>query len=231
MAPAGTVARTAIVGAAFVLSLTSRTVAADDGGFFIGADYLHTLSSYRQTDISNDVVNSFAAGGYTLKLKATSLERDDSNWSAHVGYMFTPYFGLEAGYLDLGTLKYQATATETSYFGASPVAVRLDISSRGPILAIPAVLPLTEAWEIDGRVGAYEGRTNTDYFSRVGTGTTSGSMPETSTSLLLGVGTAYAFALHWSLRVGFTYLNHLEDKLFDSNFNVKLVSAGVSYVF
>ena len=206
----------------------SAASAAGESGFYIGGDFGVELRTYGQSDLSGALQSTFEQGGEDLALTSTSLRKDRTLWSADVGYMASPYFSVEASYFDLGELKYQAAGTETSsYYGTAPVSVDIHIKSQGPALALVGVLPLSDAWQINVRLGAYEGKTTTDYTTLAGTGSDS----QTSTSLLGGVGTAYIFGAHWMVRLDYVHLDHLDEKVLGRAFDVDLMKTGVAYVF
>jgi hypothetical protein len=154
-------------------------------------------------------------------------------WSADIGYLLSPNFAVEASYIDLGTLKYSAAATQPSNSGtgSSPVAVNLDIRSHGPALALVGVLPMSNSWELDARAGAYEGKTITNFISALQTGTNTGTVSKTATSLLAGFGGSLTVTSHCTVRLDYVRLEHLNEQVLGRSFNVDLVTAGASFVF
>jgi hypothetical protein len=221
--------------AAATLSLSSAfapPALADDGvGVYFGANVGYTLSTYRRADLDSAVVDAFSGAGYTAALSGSSLHNEHSPWSVNAGYQVTRYFGLEASYIELGTLKYAASGTATSIFASASTTVDLAIRSRGPALALVGVLPMTNDWDLEARLGAYEGKTLTESVVTVQPNTTSGFDSKTSTSLLVGVRAAYVIAAHWVLHLDYTHLNQLGERDFDKSFNVDLLTAGVTYAF
>jgi opacity protein-like surface antigen len=208
-----------------------QPAAADGGALYLGAGAGYTLSTYRQADLDNAVINTFAASGYTLALSSSSVQNQHTPWSVDVGYRFSTYFGLEAAYLELGTLNYASAGTATSILGGAPATTSLSIRSHGPALAFVGVLPLTDAFGLEARLGAYEGKTVTQFAVTVGGTPSSGTDSQTSASLLAGVGTSYIVAAHWVVRLGYVHLNQLGEKTLGKSFNVDLLTAGVDYVF
>jgi opacity protein-like surface antigen len=213
--------------------LLSPAAALADGGLYLGASGGYTLDSYHRADLNDALVENFAASDYTLVLHGASLHEQGTPWALEVGYRFSSYFGLEASYLELSSLRYQGAGTATPQFGGSggKVAVNLDIKSRGPTLAFVGMLPLTNQWNLEARLGAYEGKTLTDYAASVIGASSSGVESQTSASVLASVGTQYVIAPHWVVRLDYTRLNSLGEKLLDKSFNVDLVTAGVFYAF
>jgi hypothetical protein len=154
-------------------------------------------------------------------------------WSADVGYMLSRNVGIEASYLYLGSLHYSSFGSEqsTSGTGTSQVVANVDIKSHGPALAVLGVLPMSTLWEVDARVGAYEGKTTTTYFSAVDANTNAGRLSKSSTSLLVGFGTGLTLTTHCVARLDYMRLEHVDEQLFGRSFNVDMLTVGFAYVF
>jgi opacity protein-like surface antigen len=212
-----------------LLCLVTQPAVAGGGGFYVGASAGYTLSSYRRADLDNAVVENLAGGGYTVTLTDSSDRYGQPPWSVDVGYQISSYFGLEASYLELGTLKYASSGTATSPSG--PAAVNLNIRSRGPALALVGTLPLTNDWGIRARLGVYEGKDTTNFSVSVSGNSNSGSDSRTSATLLAGLGVSYVLASHCVLHLDYTHLNQLGEKVLTKSFNADLLTAGVAYAF
>lgn len=218
--------------AATTVCLCSPAAMADDTGFYIGANVGRVLRTYRLTDIDNGLIAAFASSGNSVVLGSSSLRKDHVMWTADVGYMASRNFGIEASYLHLGSLAYSTSGTESvGGTGTSAVSVNLDIKSRGPALAAVAVLPMSNWWTIDARVGAYEGKTIATYTTTIDANSKPGTQSKTSTSLLAGVGTAFTVSSHCALRADYIRLESVKEAVLGRSFNVDLVTAGVVLVF
>ncbi len=222
--------------AAFVLLsamlFNGRAGADEAGGFYAGGNFGYTLSTYSRSALDDALVGAFSGAGEDLRLEATFVHSKQAVWSADVGYMVSPYFGVEASYLDLGTLRYFARGRVAAPAAAAgPLSATVDITSRGPTAALLGVLPMTNDWSVNARVGAYEGKTTSDFTTVVAGSSNPGSESETSTAVLAGAGTAYVLGAHWVLRLDYVYLDQIKEKLFGKSFNVSLVTAGVAYAF
>jgi hypothetical protein len=214
-----------------LLTAFAQPAFAGDGGVYVGAELGHTLSTYHRADLDSALVDLFSGAGYSAALSGSSVRNEHNPWSANVGYQISSYFALEASYIHLGTLKYATSGTATSVLGNSPVAVDLNIKSRGPALALVGVLPMTDSWDLEARLGAYEGKTTTLSEVTIGTSSNPGVDTKTSTSLMAGIGTGYVIAAHWVVRLDYTHLNQLGEKSLGKSFNVDLLTAGVTYAF
>lgn len=205
---------------------------ADVSGLYLGASAGYTLGTYRHADLDSALSDGFTQAGYSLVLSSSSVQNEHTPWSVDVGYRFSSYFGLEASYLELATLNYAAAGTANAFLGGSaPATAELSIKSRGPALALVGVLPLTNEWSLQGRLGAYLGKTTTPFVVTVNGTSSSGTDSTSSASLLAGLDASYVVAAHWVVRLGYTHLNHLPEKSLGQSFNVDLLTAGVDYFF
>lgn len=219
----------AALAASLLLSvgLTARPAAADESGWYVGADAGYTLDTYRRADIDNGIRAQFSGSGETLDLSSSFVHERQTPAALEVGYRFTSYFGIEASYLALGTLEY-ASRGKVVDIGAAAFA--LSFKSHGAALALSGTLPMTNSWNLTARLGGYEGQTVTDYAAG-GASSARGSDSKTSASLLAGVGAQCVVTAHWVLHLDYTHLNQLGEKVLSQSFNVDLLTAGVSYVF
>ena len=218
--------------AAGTMSLPAAPARADDTGFYVGANVGRVLSTYRRSDLNDGVNTAFGGTANGFTLGPSSVQKTHVMWWADVGYMVSRNFGVEGSYLYLGSLRYSAFGTlpSASGTGTTNVSVNLDIKSHGPALAMVGVLPMTNFWELDARLGAYEGKTSTTFLS-VGDNTTSGRDSKSSTSLLAGVGTALTVSSHCIVRLDYMRLEHLNEQVLNRSFNVDLVTVGAAFVF
>jgi opacity protein-like surface antigen len=218
---------------ATAVCLSSAAARADDSGLYVGANVGRSLTTFRHTDLDNALIAAFGGADSGFSLGSSSVQKDHVMWSADFGYMISRNFGIEASYLHLGSLTYSAAGTQSSSdgTGTSAVSLHADIKSGGPALALLGVLPMTNLWEIDARVGAYEGKTTTTYSLVIDDDVTSRRPSKTSTSLLAGLGTALTVSNHCTVRVDYMRLEHVKEQTFDRAFNVDLVTAGVAFVF
>lgn len=218
---------------AMTVCLSSPAAMADDTGFYVSANVGRLLSTYRRTDLDNEVIAAFGGANSGFSFGSSSLQKDHVMWSAGIGYMASRNFGVEASYLHLGALRYTSTGTEPASHGSgtATTAIDLDIKSGGPAVAALGVLPMSNFWQLDARLGVYAGKTTSTFLSAVDADTKSGRLSKASTSLLAGVGTAVTVSSRCALRLDYMRLGHLKEEAFGRAFNVDLVTAGVVFVF
>jgi opacity protein-like surface antigen len=205
---------------------------ADETGFYVGANALSLLRTYRRTDLDSATTAVFGGEKDGYSMGPSSVERNHMMWSADFGYMLTRNLGIEVSYLDLGSLRYSGFGTVTATDGtASAVHLNLDVRTHGPALAVVGALPMTNFWEIDARVGAFQAKAKTNYRTTVGEDAQSGNLSQSSTSLLASVGTAFTLTTHLTLRLDYLRIQKIKEKGLERSFNVDGVTAGAAFVF
>jgi hypothetical protein len=118
---------------------------------YVVASYGGALSSYASSEI-DEAANVELDGAATID--SSEARKNTPIWSAAIGYLFESGFGIEASYLDLGTLKYRGTGIGTASSRIDSVSIDFESKSRGPALALLWSLPMGNQWGLDARVGA-----------------------------------------------------------------------------
>jgi len=73
-----------------------------------------------------------------------ACDRTDGAWSARAGYMFLPWLGVEARYVDLGRVR-----SESGFFvGVDTEPVGLSMSARGAGINAVATLPIADRFAL-----------------------------------------------------------------------------------
>ncbi len=205
---------------------------ADDfGNAYVGANFGRALSSYNTGYIDQQYVSEAMEFGDSLDVTSRSVHRFDDVWWGDAGYYFTPYVGLEAAFLHLGEVRYKTAGVINTGGTDDATATSSEVTSRGPALSLLGRLPLTDALEADLRLGDYIGKTvfysSIDLLGQSSVVTSS----RTTSSLLAGVGAAYSFAGHWSVRLDYLRVNRTGNSATGGRFTVNLASAGLSLTF
>ncbi len=208
-------------------------VARADGlsGLYVGGSFGRAQNEYDTAYVDDKFQKDAKAAGDTLKYTSSSVQKTDNTWWVNAGYLPWPYFGFDAAFLHLGELTYQATGTLQSLFGNEPVLTTATVTSHGPALSLLGRLPLADAFEVDIRVGDYDGKTTLTpgllFRSKYTTTPTSA----TNSSLLVSVGAAYTFAGHWSIRLDYIRINQAGNSNTVGTYNVNLATAGATFTF
>jgi opacity protein-like surface antigen len=214
------------------ISIPVEPAMADETGFYVGANALSSLSTYRRADLDSATTAVFGGEKEGYSMGPSSVERNHLMWSADLGYMLTRNLGIEVSYLDLGSLHYSGFGIVTSKAGTgSEVHLNLDVRTHGPALALVGALPMTNFWEVDARLGAFAAKTKTDYRTAVGADVQSGNLSQSSTSLLASIGTAFTVTTHLTLRLDYLRIQKIKEKGLEHSFNVDGVTAGAAFIF
>lgn len=141
------------------------------------------------------------------------------------GYQFTPNWGVEAGYLDLGHGTHTGTNPRPDPFRPDvTTSVSYRIGAKGLFVAGTGTWPIDPQWSLFARVGMVDGRLDTQphanglIFLQGGT--------DTSWKATYGVGAKWNFQPQWSLRLGWDSYRQL-----GSAYDVSLISLGVEWRF
>lgn len=136
---------------------------------------------------------------------------DRSGTAGHIylGGYFSPYFGAEVGYSDLGDVKRAGGRTEAD-------GINLSLVGR---------VPLSQNFSIYGKLGGTYGRT------RVSTAAGSGIVNGKEN----GWGAAYALGLSWDIDRNWSALLEFDDTRFrfagNTHENIRTTSLGLKYSF
>jgi OOP family OmpA-OmpF porin len=132
-------------------------------------------------------------------IDTTVLTCDNSTvgYKVYGGYRFNEFLGVEASYLDLGTLRLDAL-----YLGA-PVSNRFDL--RGATLQGVFHLPIGRASSVFGKAGAIYW----DLKNEASGAGLDGSIEDNGFDVALGVGGQYFLTRHFALRAEYEYFPNL----------------------
>ena len=196
-----------------MISAARTAAAADDSGFYLGAD-----AGYAKYPGHVSLV----VGNATLHSISARNSRFSSGLT--VGYRFSRYLALDAGYLDLG----EAQATVTNFSGTSG---EYRFKARGPRVNAIGTLPLG-AVEPFIKLGAFlsevdaslTGVSNGTPFSFAGS-------EHSGFSLLAGIGAGITLAERWHLKLELDYLDDVGSEEATGETHILSTSVGVAYRF
>jgi hypothetical protein len=218
----------AMLGAA---ALDGKVLADDSSGAYLGGNFGRARDSYETSFIDNQIEGIAAAAGETVNFTARSIRKMSDAWWVNTGYFFTPYVGIDAAFFHLGEIKYFAVGKLAIAGTSQSISTTTEVTSHGPALSLIGRLPLTESFEADLRVGDYYGKAVVDNQVTVGSKGVFLSSSKSSSGLLAGVGGAYTFGGHWSIRLDYLRVSRTGDSHTVGKFSVNLATAGVSFTF
>src|SRR5579863_2313799 len=143
------------------------------------------------------------------------------------GYRFNQYFGVEAGYVDLGKAdKSGVVILCVDPMGCAPVPFDFTVKTHGYVAEATGNWPLGDAWSLYGRVGGFASH------SEVQTNLFLGNARSASdTTLVYGAGVAWSFSERLALRFSYDRYGNLGDTGSTGKFGVNLASLGLVYSF
>ena len=210
-----------------VLGMSSTPAVAEENGVYLVANYGRAPKLLPHSDLDEALVGVFHQ---SLTIESSSVRKQDT-WSAGVGYRMGQNFAIEATYLHLGKLHYEASGTTDQSGSTQATHLDLDTKTSGPSLALVWSLSIWNDWGLDARAGVYRGTTSTQAVNTVGESAVPFSVSTRATSPFLGLGGSYIVTEHLIARLDYAHLNGVKEKAFDKSFNADVVTAGITYEF
>ena len=129
------------------------TAQAADHGWYVLAFGGPSSASASQNDMDENLSDIFASVGVELQDATSSLDDSDTGFGISGGYQANDHFAFEFGYVDLGSINYQASGTVTDGVDTFDIDARLGSSASGPFVAVHGILPIGERFSVYGRAG------------------------------------------------------------------------------
>ncbi len=147
-----------------------------------------------------------------------SCDDTDTGWKLFGGYQFTPNFGAEAFYADLG---------EVSASGiADGVRVTADVEIDGFGVSTIGTWPIGDNFGVFGKLGLFRWDIESS-----ATGRRSVSLDDDGIDFTFGIGARYALNESFAIRAEWEWFNELGDEDTIGESDVDLLSAGVVFSF
>jgi OOP family OmpA-OmpF porin len=148
-----------------------------------------------KSKIDDDRINASLIGAGATSTSITH-DQKDTTYKVFGGYQFNPYFGMEAGYFNLGEFGFKSSATTPSGAGTLDGRIKLD----GINLDMVGTMPVNDQLSLIGRVGVHNARAR-DTFTTTGAVVVSNPNPSIKeTNYKAGVGFSYKFSQSMTLR-------------------------------
>jgi OmpA-OmpF porin, OOP family len=179
-----------ILSGAVLAALTAASAAAQESPYFYAGG---GVGRSRANFDENQITANLLGGGLTTT--GISQHERDTAYKFFGGYQFNRYFGLEAGYFNLGKFGFTSTTVPAGTLTGN-------IKLRGGYFDVVGTLPITEKFAASARIGAQYARTY-DAFTSTGAVNNVNYYPNVSTrktNYKAGVGLQYAFSPSFILR-------------------------------
>jgi OmpA-OmpF porin, OOP family len=198
----------------FIASLASTGAAADDRFYLYGALGAGNADPGIDKEEADAALRS--AGAANLR---SEVNNDLVGFKVLFGAMLSPNFALELGYVSLGTITYRAT-----FVGGS---AKEDAKADGPVIALVAMVPVTNRVSAFGKVGAINAtvKVNASVTGAGGVGRASDS--DTHWAPNFGAGVIVRVWNKLSVRAEVEKFSNLGDSATTGRTDVIMVSAGV----
>lgn len=180
---------------------------------------------YAVVEIARSAIGLDPSALQDAGLQPTISDRRDTGYAFTLGWRFSPHLAAEGTFMELGEGRFNAAVEN-----GGPVSnVRVGVRSSGVLLSLAGTWPLTGRLSLEGRGGAYLGKTETRVRGvtsspLVGNQTFNSLLgTNTKVGLAAGVGAVAALNDTWGIRLGYDYL----DKAFGKD--AQRISLGVRF--
>jgi len=185
--------------------VSGSAIAAEDTGFYVGASVGQGSFALNTSKVNRAIEGAFADND--LQLDRTSQNKDTkaTTWQAILGYRLNPYIAGEITYLDLSGPTYRLSGDATfppTFIAAVPVTTKSEWNATGVPLSVLGIWPITDEWEVFGRVGVFIGDVDLKVAANADNGTANARSraSESATEFIGGAGVNYNFMDVWTAR-------------------------------
>ncbi len=197
------------------LLLATTSCAAMAGNMYVVGSYGYSMFQLDRGALDSRRV-VIATNGYT-----SSLDENSTAVQLKLGYQFTPNIAVEAGYADIGKSRYKA-----SYTGGS---VDVTAKATGLTFAALGIVPINDKFSAFAKLGMIDAKADVSVTAPAGA-TSLRSDSTTKWRPVYGIGGIYNASKEIGVRLELEQFNKLGDAN-SANFDVNVLSAGVSYKF
>ena len=185
-------------------------------GWYAGANAGRTAATVDNARITREL----AAQGLTTT--SISDRERSTGFKLYGGYKFNPNFALEGGYVDLGKFGFTANTLPTGSLNG-------DIRLRGFNLDAVGILPLTDKFSAQARVGLTSIQARDRFAGTGAVGVSNPNPTKRATNYKLGVGLEYAFSPNLAVRGDLE--RYRVDDAVGNRGHIDMASVGLVYYF
>ena len=192
----------------------------------MGANAGVSRADTRKNDFDQVLVETLDFIGVPISDGTSSLDDRDTTYEFTVGYRVDSWLAVEAEYLDLGEVSYQADGE----IAGSEGSLGIDLERAGLGLSALVIVPLDNL-DLFARAGVFYADTDYTVGASFDGQSESVSFADSTEEFFWGLGGSYHFADRWSARLEYrTY-----DKVGDSNSSIEAdvntLTLGIVYNF
>ena len=198
------------------LFATVGTAAAEtEPGFYLGVSGGQSkFKDMSQGDFDDILLGVFFDVGAPVISGTSTFDESAKALSIFGGYQFNPYIAVEGAYLDLGAAEYRfrGQVNPPGPITAISAALSMDLETTGFTISGIGSLPLSEMFDLHGRLGFFIADTELKVGSTIGGSSASDTEKLDSTSVLFGVGGAVHIGTRWSVSLDWTRYDNVGDE-------------------
>lgn len=210
--------------------LTTRAEAAELGFYVAGHYGQAKISGADQAAFDEFADFVYSVYGFEPETRSSSLGDDkDSSFGLSAGYRLLRNLAFEAGWVDLGEIKYRNESFGTHIDHQEPWAQTLSASTSGIAVSALGILPVSYSWELYARAGVLFATNEIDIYITDFFGADAPQLSDSSTEVFAGVGAAFSFAEVYGLRFEFQRVFDAGEGLVEGDIDVMSIGVTVSF--
>jgi OOP family OmpA-OmpF porin len=218
------------------LATAAATASADGAsGWYFGVSGGEATADLNQDELDSFALDAFSGQGTVLS-PTSNLEDSDTSFSLFGGYRFSPYFAVEAGYIDLGTAEYRASG-RVDPFGPTPplnVSLGADFEVTGFTAAALGSVPLGQMFDAHARLGILFSDTEMSVSATASlpggaSGSSSDSLSATAQDMFYGVGLGMRLGERWAFSLDWQQFKDVGDEEETGETDIDRLSLGVVF--
>lgn len=173
---------------ALIAAMEMTSANAADSGWYVGLG-----AGQSSVDVDGGEIDGLLAADSITA--TTSVDDTDTAWKIFGGYRMNANFGLEAAYMDYGTISADSTVT-----ALSAGVVNVDLDTTAWLLDAVGYLPLGNGFELFGKLGVALWDIEGNFSGSGGESGFSGSADDDGSDFHFGVGAGYALTDNIGIR-------------------------------
>ncbi len=219
------------VAMSMALAAVSTTALGEQAGWYFGVTGGQAQADLSQAEFDAIVDDAFFLAGAPVISGSSTLEDSDNSWSLAAGYRFSPYFAVEANFIDFGTMEYRAAGTVNPPGPATsaPASYSADFEVAGFSVAAIGSVPLGQMFELHARAGALFAETEFSQVATIAGATGFDNLSADSQDLFYGLGAGLHVGENWSFSLDWQQFKDVGDEDESGETDVDRVSLGVIF--
>lgn len=166
-------------------------------GFYVGGFYgqleRDSDDNAEQASFEAVTVDVYDSLGLATLATDSSVDFRDNSYGFVAGYRLLPNLAIEAGYMELGELKYRSSDIVADDVGSFPLTSSIRSSISGFGFSALGIWPISYEWEVYGRAGFLLSSSEIIIRLTDEVGTLSGGDSQDGFDWLAGAGISYTF--------------------------------------